>query len=58
MSYDYFETKDAVYSIFNDKHLVHYKSWDNIPGFKYHTIEIFVGEYIRAYRSANFGKEV
>ena len=47
--YDYFETEDAVYSIYNDKHLKHLKAWDNKPGFKYHKVEVSPFEYRSAY---------
>lgn len=48
--FDYFETDDAVYSIYNGKHMKHMKVWDNIPGFQYFNMEIPLKEYVRAYR--------
>ena len=52
-TFDYFETSEAVYFINNGKHYKHLKAWDNIQSFKYHNIEISVGEYVKAYRSTN-----
>lgn len=49
--FDYFETKDAIYSIVNGKHYKHLKSWDAIPSFRYYKIEISVSEYVKAYRA-------
>lgn len=54
--FDYFESDDAVYSIFNGKHLKHLKAWDSIPAFRYHTVEISVSEYVKAYRTHDLHK--
>lgn len=48
--YDYFETDDAVYSIYNGKHYIHLKEWDKIQSFKYHKQEISIKQYQEAWR--------
>ena len=48
--YDYFEAKDAIYSIFDDKHYKHLKIWDTNPSLKYYKCEVSLREYIKAYR--------
>lgn len=47
--FDYFRTKDAEYSIYNDKCYIHLNAWDKIAGFKYHKQEISIAQYQRAY---------
>lgn len=49
--YSYFETKRAVYFIYNDNHYMHLKEWDNILWLKYHNLEISILDYNRAYRT-------
>ena len=48
--YSYFETKSAVYFIYNDHHYMHLKKWDNISWLKYHNLEISISDYNKAYR--------